>query len=345
MVQSYFIHQTQAKSNTTKLVLAYAIGLFVVPLLINFLVMLGLFTDGQKTADAMSHLQLYLITIVFCSIPTLCGSLIFYFKYSGAGYKIAESLGAHPIDDYEDNFNLTQLRNVVDEISFASGIPAPKIYILEDPTINAFAAGNTIQNSIICVNTGTLDNLKRDELSGVIAHEFSHIVNRDVNINLKIGMLIAGFSALTIVGYSILRLLGGTSSSSSRHSNGRNGGSATAYILAVGVTLLVLGYLWKFYSMIISAAVSRQREYLADATAVSYTRDDSIVRALIKIKTSTKKSTIAKSHQETFNHLFFSSEKKKSIFDSHPPLEERIKRASEMSFSKFGTNTNNQQNQ
>lgn len=333
MAKSYFLHQTEAKSNTFKLVVAYTFGLLVVPLLIN--IVLYLFDDSKSEFSWRDHFYIYGITVGVCAIPVIIGSLFFYFKYSGPGYKVAEALGASPIDDFEDNFNLSQLRNIVEEISFASGIKCPQIYILEDPTINAFAAGSTIDNSIICVNTGTLDQLDRSELSGVIAHEFSHIVNRDVNINLKIGTMIAGFSALSILGWFILRATSGMGSSRSSRSKNSSG---AGIILLIGLALLVLGWIWKFYSMIISAAISRQREYLADATAVSYTRDDSIARALIKIQNSAMKSTINESQKETCSHMFFTSEKKANLLDSHPPLENRIKRAKEMSFSHYGEN-------
>ena len=331
MAKSYFLHQSDAKSNTFKLVLGYIIGLLLVPVLLNVIIIL---LDDTKDFTTQDHLKLYAITVGVCAVPVLIGSLFYYYKYSGPGYKVAEAFGASPIEDFEENFNLKQLKNIVEELSFASGIKCPKIYILEDPTINAFAAGSTIDNSIICVNTGTLDQLNRSEISGVIAHEFSHIVNRDVNINIKIGTLIAGFSSLCILGWYIIKIVCSGSSSSSRNSNSK-GNSGILGILIIGFTIMVLGFIWKFYSVIISAAISRQREYLADATAVSYTRDDSIARALIKIQKNTQKSTINASQKETCSHMFFSSEKKAGLFDSHPPLENRIKRAKEMSFSHY----------
>lgn len=330
---SYFVRQNQARFNTTKLIFLYILGILLVPILFAFIYFL--FTKDQyaniPNQDIWkTYLSTYGWTTLLTSIPVFLGSLYYYNAYSQPGDKIARSLGAHNINEYEENENLIKLNNVVEELSIASGYPKPQIFVLDDPSINAFAAGNSKKNAVICVNTGTLDNLDREELSGVLAHEFSHLVNEDTKINIRISSLIGGFGVLTVIGQILIR----AASSSSRSSRSKNNG--TAGILLIGLVVILLGLCWSWYSKIIAAAVSRQREFLADATAVSYTRDDSIACALEKIRRQAIdhiKSSLSKEQYSNCNHMFFSGINETGLLDSHPNLDERIKRAREMSYT------------
>lgn len=329
MAQTYFVHQSDAKSNTRMLILAYILGIFVVPLVINLIAHFLPITKPDHP-HTISQLQIYIYTLLICAIPVIWGSVWFHNSYSGPGQKIARAFGAENISYWRKKLDLKQLENIVKEMTFASGLQkTPQIFILEDNTINAFSAGSSLDDSIICITTGCLRFLKRDELTALIAHEFSHIINQDLRFNINLGMFVSGFGALSLIGCGLLDLV----YEFIKHSHGKVGSGVMIILvtLLIGLVFTVLGFLWKFYSLIILAAVSKQREYLADATAVSYTHDDSIVRTLMKTR-GNPKSSISLKNQEIFSHLFFATIKK-SVFDTHPILEDRIAQAREMTFS------------
>ena len=206
--------------------------------------------------------------------------------------------------------------NVVEEMAIASGVPVPPVYLIPEPSINAFAAGFSPDDAVIGINQGTLDTLSRAELQGVVAHEFSHILNGDTNINLRLIAILHGILFLGMIGYGLLRA-GGYSR--------RNG----LPLLAVGGGLMLIGYGGTFFGNLIKAAVSRQREYLADASAVQFTRDPSgIADALKKIGGFSHGSTIVNKNAEEASHMFFGASARKfasSMFATHPPLGKRIR--------------------
>src|SRR5262249_43835400 len=165
--------------------------------------------------------------------------------------------------------------NVVEEMALAAGVPVPPVYVLEEPGINAFAAGYAPGDAVVAVSQGCLNYLTRDELQGVVAHEFSHILNGDMRLNIRLIGLIFGIMALSIIGRILMLTSGGRSS-------GRQGSRGGLMLLGLGV--FVLGLVGAFFGRLIMAAVSRQREYLADASAVQFTRNpDGIGGALKKI--------------------------------------------------------------
>lgn len=243
-----------------------------------------------------------------------------YLSYVGIGGSyVAESVGAQRVNPNTRDPKERQLLNIVEEIAIATSLPIPPVYILDAREINAFAAGTNPSNAAITVTTGCLYLLNRDELQGVLAHEFGHIYNRDMTIGMRVAAMIMGFFIVTYVG---LRILQGSFYSDSRSDSDRRGGNP---IVIIGLILLVAGAVTWFFGSILQAMVSRQREYLADACSVQYTRNPAgIANALRKIKNS-HVSDMPRSGQP-FAHLYFNEHESffAKLFATHPPLEERI---------------------
>jgi Zn-dependent protease with chaperone function len=233
---------------------------------------------------------------------------------------IAKALGARLVDPSTKDLKERKLLNVVEEMAIASGCPVPRVYVMDDePQINAFAAGFSVQDAAICVTKGTLENLNRRELQGVVGHEFSHILNGDMRLNLKLMGVLFGIFALIVVGRFMVRV-GGVS-------RGRKG-KGNAGVILIGLALMLVGAIGYFFGLIIQAAVSRQREFLADASSVQFTRDpEAIGGALLKIA-RIGSSVEAPSAAEVSHMLFGARARLASIFATHPPIEERIKRVS-----------------
>jgi heat shock protein HtpX len=212
------------------------------------------------------------------------------------------------------------LLNIVEEIALATSLPTPPVYILDANEINAFAAGTSRENAAITVTRGCLNLLNRDELQGVLAHEFGHIYNKDMTIGMRVAAMIMGFFIVTYMG---LRLLQGSSYSSRRSDDeDRRGGNP---IMIIALIFLVAGAITWFFGSILQAMVSRQREYLADASSVQYTRNPKgLANALRKIANSTV-SDMPRSGQP-FAHLYFNEHESfwSRIFATHPPVEDRI---------------------
>jgi Zn-dependent protease with chaperone function len=242
------------------------------------------------------------------------------------GGAIAEMLGGRAVDQKTTDFKERQLLNVVEEMAIASGIPLPAVYVLDsEPGLNAFAAGLTTSDAAVTVTRGTLEKLTRDELQGVIGHEFSHILNGDMRLNVRITAIVFGILVIGLLGRGILQSLGRGRVSSG---GGKKGGGI-AVILAIGVALMIIGYIGYFFGKLIQAAVSRQREFLADASAVQFTRNPGgITGALKKIGGYALGGNIVDSHGAEIGHFFFAQAFKSNfggLWATHPPLDERIR--------------------
>ena len=230
------------------------------------------------------------------------------------GAAVAEQLGAMRVEPTSPDFAHKRLRNVVEEMAIASGVPVPEIYILEDePAINAFAAGYTPSDAAVTVTRGAIDKLTRDELQGVIAHEFSHVLNGDMRLNIRLMGVLFGILVIGIAGRKMLENTG-----RSRDSGG---------YVAFGIAILAIGYIGVFFGRLIKASISRQREYLADASAVQFTRQPlGIGGALKKIGALVEGSKLQSSEKEEVAHMLFGDGVGYSdLFATHPPLEMRIK--------------------
>ncbi len=243
----------------------------------------------------------------------------------GGGGKVARSLGGTLISPDTQDPLRRRLLNVVEEMAIASGVPVPEVYVLEQESgLNAFAAGYTPGDAAIAVTSGSLENFSRNELQGVIAHEFSHILNGDMRLNMRLIGALFGILVISVIGRTILR--------SVRHARFRsrssdNKGGGIVVVVLIGLALAVIGYLGLFFARLIKASVSRQREYLADASAVQFTRQtDGISGALKKIGYGTS-SMIQDSDSEEVSHMLFANGLRSyfRLYATHPPIEERIR--------------------
>ena len=250
------------------------------------------------------------------------GSLYKTAQLAGGGESVALMLGGRPLPKNASDPLERKVLNVVEEMAIASGLPVPWVYIMDhEPGINAFAAGFTPADAAVAVTRGALETLSRNELQGVIAHEFSHIFNGDMRLNIRLMGTLFGILVLAVVGRRALwhgRFMGG--------SRNKNGGA----ILLIAFVLWAVGYIGLFFGRWIKAAVSRQREYLADASAVQFTRDpDSIGGALKKIAVHADTSYLMVDSEEV-GHMLFGSGQEMRMFATHPPIPARVERLRQM---------------
>ncbi|HTL52557.1 MAG TPA: M48 family metallopeptidase, partial [Planctomycetota bacterium] len=247
-------------------------------------------------------------------------------QLSGGGAVVAEMLGGRLIPPNTRDPDERKLLNIVEEMAIAAGIHVPPVYVMEDErAINAFAAGHSPNTAVVSVTAGTLRMLSRDELQGVIGHEFSHILNGDMRLNLRLMGILFGILCIYTIGYILLR----SSSSGYRRNYAENkkGGNPLPLF---GILLMIIGGVGMLFAKLIKAAISRQREFLADASAVQFTRNpDGIANALKKIGGYSRESRIDNSSAEDASHLFFANGLGSAFMDAfatHPPLDERIRR-------------------
>ena len=262
-------------------------------------------------------------------------SLYKWHEFSAGGSAVAESVGGRRVASNTTALDERRLLNVVEEMAVASGVPMPAVYVMDDePAINAFAAGLTTADAVVAVTRGTLERLTRDELQGVVGHEFSHILNGDMRLNMRLTALVFGILVLGLGGRGILWSLHGARFGSSR--NSKNSGGIVAAIATVGIGLSVIGYFGYFFGRLIQAAVSRQREFLADASAVQFTRNPAgLGGALKKIGGLALGSSLQSSKSAAIGHFFFAQSFRSmfgGLWATHPPLAERI-RAIEPAFA------------
>ena len=242
---------------------------------------------------------------------------------SGGGRAVAESLGGRRLHPDTSDYNQRKLLNVVEEMAIASGVPVPPVFLLDEPGINAFAAGYSPSDAVLGVTRGAVEQLSRDELQGVIAHEYSHLLNGDMRMNIRLIGILHGILLLGLLGHILLR------SAAFSGGGGRDKGKGALAMLAVAVALIILGFIGTFIGGLIKAAVSRQREYLADSSAVQFTRNpDGIGGALKRIGGSLAGSQVKAAHASEVSHMFFATgvwEGFTSMMATHPPLDKRIR--------------------
>ncbi len=328
---NFFEAQARAKRRTGWLLLLFMLAVAGIVALVNLLVMAVIFFNQDFAQPSTFTFweqfdwQLFSMVGIGTVLFIASGSLYKTLSLSGGGRTVAEMLGGSLVQRNTDDPAQRRLINVVEEMAIASGTPAPPVYLLDDMGINAFAAGLSPYNAVIGVTRGAITYLSRDELQGVIAHEFSHIFNGDMRMNIRLMGVLHGILLIGLAGYFLLRTLRFSSSS-----RGRNGGNVVLFMLALGVGLLVIGYVGFFFGQWIKAIVSRQREFLADASAVQFTRNkDSIAGALKKIGGATLGSRLASPSARQFSHAYFSDGIGgflEGMFATHPPLAQRIKR-------------------
>jgi Zn-dependent protease with chaperone function len=258
-----------------------------------------------------------LVSLLIIGVIVLA-SLFKSAQLRGGGAVVAQSLGGVRVERDTADPARKRLRNIIEEMAIASGVPVPEIYVLEqEPAINAFAAGHTPANACITVTQGALDHLNRDELQGVIGHEFSHILNGDMRLNIQLMGAIFGLLVIAIIGRLVFNF-------APRGGNDRDRRGGLGWV-AVGLAAMVLGYLGLLAGRILQAAVSRQRERLADASAVQFTRNTTGLKgALLKIAALEEGSKFVAADAEEVAHMLFAPGLDR-VFATHPPLLERIR--------------------
>src|SRR5687768_11875698 len=311
----FFQAQDAARARTRTLVLLFLAAVAAIIAAVYLVVHLAFLPRGSAV-----NRQLLLTVAAATTALIASGSIGRTLQLRQGGGRVATLLGGRRVDPNTADELERRYVNVVEEMALASGTPVPAIYVLHrEAGINAFAAGYALDDAAVAVTRGTLETLDRDELQGVIAHEFSHILNGDMRLNIRLMGLLYGILLLTVVGRGVLRGAG----------RGRSRKGGGGQLALVGLGLVIVGYIGVFFGRLIQAAVSRQREYHADAAAVQFTRNPGgIAGALTKIG-GLLGSRIENHHAQEASHLFFATGLKQSaasLFATHPPLADRIQR-------------------
>src|SRR6056297_1981581 len=315
---NFFEHQDRARKQTRVLVVAFMLAVLAIVMAMN-LVMLGVFGRFQSAEQGwfspgfwLANGQVVLWTSLATVLVVVLASAYRSAQLRGGGGQVARELGGVEVTGDSNDPLRRRLLNVVEEMAIASGVPVPQVFVLEhEPGINAFAAGWSPADAAVAVTRGTLETLNREELQGVIAHEFSHVFNGDMRLNIRLIGVLFGILALAVVGRRML-----TSMHLTRGGRNKNAGG----IVLVALAVVVIGYVGLFFGRWIQAAVSRQREYLADASAVQFTRSpEGIAGALKKIGAATAGSRLVVNTQEV-GHMLFASSLSSRLMATHPPL-------------------------
>jgi Zn-dependent protease with chaperone function len=330
----FFTRQDKARKSTGLLMFYFGLAVVLTVLLGYILPIIGWHAYQANTSTAGQDIPLqwwypeaFLLVCGVTLVVVLSGAM---FKISqlhhGGGGGVAEMLGGRQVRPETDDFFEKRLRNVVEEMAIAAGVPVPPVYVLDhEKGINAFAAGFSPSDSVVAVTYGTMTGLTRDELQGVIAHEFSHIFNNDMRINLNLMGFLHGLLIIGLTGRVLLQFIGYGYSGRSRR-NSKDSGQIVFAVMAAAITLMVVGFAGYFFCKLIKASISRQRERLADASAVQFTRNpEGLAGALKKIGGLAEGSRICSPKAEQASHMFFGNGLGRSIFNTHPPLAERVK--------------------
>ncbi|KGM57422.1 peptidase M48 Ste24p [Lysobacter arseniciresistens ZS79] len=322
---NFFERQAAARRASTRLVVLFALAVLAIVLAVDALA--WALSGGSGGA---------LVVATVLTLATIgLGSLYRLASLGGGGEVIAAQLGGTPVAAGAVEPDLRRLRNVVEEVAIASGVPVPGVYVLEhEAGINAFAAGHGPADAVVAVTRGALDRLNRDELQGVVAHEFAHILNGDMRLNLRLVGVLYGISMLGLIGRHVLDFgrigLGGRD---------RRGAGMAVGVMVAAAVMIVIGWIGLLFARLIRAGVSRQRERLADASAVQFTRQPAgLAGALKKIGGLPDGSVLVSSGDaEEVSHMLFGEGlgfegRMADWLATHPPLVERI-RALEPGFS------------
>src|SRR5262245_57848754 len=321
MATSFVQQQDSARRKTFQLVIYFVLAILIlIALVYGLLLALSIYSAPEP----VSWWQPELLLLAAPGVGLVVGgaSAFKVAQLASGGQAVALMMGGEEVPGTTTDARQKRLLNVVEEMALAAGVPVPPVYVLEEPGINAFAAGYAPGDAVVAVSQGGLNYLTRDELQGVVAHEFSHILNGDMRLNIRLIGLIFGIMALSIIG----RILMLTSRGRSPGRNDSRGG-----LVLLGLGGFVLGLVGAFFVRLIRAAVSRQREYLADASAVQFTRNpDGIAGALKKIGGLAEGSRIDNPQAAEAGHMFFANafagEGLTGLLATHPPLFERIRR-------------------
>lgn len=329
---NFFEQQDQARRQTRTLVILFVLAVIAIVLAVNLVAVL-LWTWGHPGLDAQLYPRGFFLANTGITIGLIVGgTAIEIVNLRDGGEAVAQMAGGRQVSPASRDVLERRLLNVVEEMALASGIACPKVYLLErEESINAFAAGYNPNEAVLAVTQGTLRRLTRDELQGVVGHEFSHILNGDMRLNVRLIGVLFGIQMIAGFGQHLLDFAARTGGTRSR---GDKGPSLQVVMLVLGVALFVIGYIGIFFGRLIKSAVSRQREFLADASAIQFTRNpDGIGNALRKIGGLSRSDPAAASihhpNAEMLSHLFLSAVRPNlwsGLFATHPPIAERLRR-------------------
>jgi Zn-dependent protease with chaperone function len=316
---NFFERQRQARSDSRRLLVLFGLTLLAIVLAVDTVVLLYLFAMNEDPSDPMwrwhevvQHAPVLAGVAAVTLAAIAVTSLIRTAQLRAGGSAVARSLGGTEIPASSNDLKHQRLRNVVEEIAIASGVPIPQVFVLEqESAINAFAAGYGTTDAAVAVTRGALDKLDREQLQGVIAHEFSHVLNGDMRLNVRLIGWLAGITLLAIVGRILMRV------------RGRNTGAVVVF----GIALFAIGSVGLIGARVIKASIARKREYLADASAVQFTRQtDGLAGALKAIAADSQGSTLGAVDGEEVSHMLFGDGiGRTNLFATHPPLEARIR--------------------
>ncbi|HXW66041.1 MAG TPA: M48 family metalloprotease [Burkholderiaceae bacterium] len=330
MAMNFFEHQEAARRSSRVLIALFVLAVIAIVIAVNAALAAiyfgALAPHGTWVRYGLSALPNYFFetTTAVVLLMIVGGTVQQILELRAGGEAVAQMVGARPVDPATRDPLERRLLNVIEEMSLASGIPAPRAYVLDNENgINAFAAGLHTSDAIVAVTRGTLTRLSRDELQGVMGHEFSHILNGDIGLNLRLIGVLQGLLLLALFG-RFLTAIG--------NPRGRSRDPAASLLIVAGLAVLAIGYIGVFFGRLIKASVSRQREFLADASSVQFTRNpDGIGGALRKIGGLGAEAggAVQHIHAETLSHMFMapvSVALASGVLASHPPLLERLRR-------------------
>ncbi len=322
----FFEAQERARKRTRWLIALYLLALVAITFALYAVVLVAFHSDlvssHQGARINLWHPEVFASVALITGLIVGGATAIKTMQLSSGGGSVAESLGGSEVTMGTTDADERKLLNVVEEMAIASGVPMPRVYILPERSINAFAAGYKIEDAAVAVTRGAIEQLSRDELQGVMAHEFSHILSGDMRLNIRLIGPIFGLVAISFIGRALMR-----SVAYSRPRSSRDSGKGAGALLLLGLAVMVIGYIGTVCGRFIQAAISRQREFLADAAAVQFTRNElGIANALRRLGRFQRGpgTHIRHAHVEDTAHMFFGPALS-SMYATHPPLEERIR--------------------
>lgn len=324
---TFYEHQDRARKKTWLLLSYFLLAVLFIVLAVNAVIFFVIFqTDQSHSISLQQWISSPMCwgTVGITLAVIVGGSFMRYQQIKSGGDAVAAMAGGRLVSSDTQNPLEKRLLNITEEMAIASGTHVPRVYLLENEAgINAFVAGYSANNTILAVTQGALNNLTRDELQGVIGHEFSHVLNSDTRINLNLIAMLAGILLIGKIGESLLR-----SGRYSRHRYTSHNNKNASGNFALGLALMAIGYIGLFFGRLIKAAISRQREFLADASSVQFTRNPyGIGGALYKIGQLQQGSHLESKHAEDMSHMCFGetlSVNFATLLATHPPIPERL---------------------
>lgn len=309
MAMNFWEAQRRARSRTSLYVTIFI--LLTIGVSVCAEVAMRMFVPSENYNPPLPYVGMTFLAVTF---------FVAIFQYglyrTQGGAFVAEAVGARLIAPTTHSFREQQLLNIVEEIALAASVPIPAVYILGAKEINAFAAGLTPEDAVITVTDGAMSQLSREELQGVIAHEFGHIHNGDMAISMRVAAMVMGFFFVLYIGMRLLQF-----SSFRNDGEDRRGGNP---LVVAALILFVAGAFTWFAGSVLKSMISREREYLADACSVQFTRDPRGIAGALRKIANEQTHDMPKSGM-AYSHMYLEDNSVMSfLFATHPPIEKRI---------------------